>query len=193
MVRADGAASERVRERIQSSARTTAVISVAAVLISVLSLFLILRENRRQRDLVRVSTAQRRAGRAGEPGQVALPHHDEPRAAQSAERHPRAAGAARAGDLVERQRRLVAQAQNSGRSMLQMLNGHARLRRGPGRAHPPQERALPRRRPRRRGAGVAARRGRRAGAGRGGRRDAGAGLRRPRSPAADLPAPRAST
>ena len=97
VVRADGAASERVRERIQSSARTTALISVAAVLISVLSLFLILRENRRQRDLVRVMPAQRRAGRAGEPGQVALPHHDEPRAAQSAERHPRAAGAARAG------------------------------------------------------------------------------------------------
>ena len=54
-MRADGAAGARVRERIQSSARTTAVISVAAVLISVLSLFLILRENRRQRQIAEMS------------------------------------------------------------------------------------------------------------------------------------------
>ncbi len=39
--------------------------------------------------------AQRRAGRAREPRQVALPDDDEPRAAEPAERRPRAAGAAR--------------------------------------------------------------------------------------------------
>ena len=54
-MRADGAAGAQVRERIQSSARTTAVISLAAVLISVLSLFLILRENRRQRQIAEMS------------------------------------------------------------------------------------------------------------------------------------------
>ena len=43
----------------------------------------------------RAQPPQRRAGGAGEPRQVAVPHHDEPRAAQSAERRPRAAGAAR--------------------------------------------------------------------------------------------------
>ena len=53
VMRADSAAGALVRERIQASARTTALISVAAVLISVLSLFLILRENRRQRELAR--------------------------------------------------------------------------------------------------------------------------------------------
>ena len=55
VMRADGAAGAQVRERIQSSARTTAVISLAAVLLSVLSLFLILRENRRQRQIAEMS------------------------------------------------------------------------------------------------------------------------------------------
>ena len=39
VMRADGAAASRVRQRIQGSARTTAMISVAAVLLSVLALF----------------------------------------------------------------------------------------------------------------------------------------------------------
>jgi signal transduction histidine kinase len=123
VVRADGAAGERVRERIKASARTTAFISVAAVLISVLSLFLILRENRRQRDLVRVvrrsAEQAEQASRAKSRFLTMMSH--ELRNPLNGILGPLALlGQA---DLVERQRRLVAQAQNSGRSMLQMLNG----------------------------------------------------------------------
>lgn len=123
VLRADSAAGERVRERIQASARTTAMISVAAVLISVLSLFLILRENRRQRDLVRVvrrsAEQAEQASRAKSRFLTMMSH--ELRNPLNGILGPLALlGQA---DLVERQRRLVAQAQNSGRSMLQMLNG----------------------------------------------------------------------
>ncbi len=123
VLRADGAAGARVRERIQASARTTAFISVAAVLVSVLSLFLILRENRRQRDLVRVvrrsAEHAEQASRAKSRFLTMMSH--ELRNPLNGILGPLALlGQA---DLVERQRRLVAQAQNSGRSMLQMLNG----------------------------------------------------------------------
>lgn len=123
VLRADGAASERVRERIKASVRTTATISVAAVLISVLSLFLILRENRRQRALVRVvrrsAEQAEQASRAKSRFLTMMSH--ELRNPLNGILGPLALlGQA---DLVERQRRLVAQAQNSGRSMLQMLNG----------------------------------------------------------------------
>ena len=58
IVRADGAASACVRERIHVNARSTALISIAAVMVSLLSLVLILRENRRQQHL---AEANRRA------------------------------------------------------------------------------------------------------------------------------------
>ena len=57
--------------------------------------------------------AERRAGRTGGPRQVALPVDDEPRDAQSAERHPRAAGAAR----PERPRRAAASAGRPGEAV----------------------------------------------------------------------------
>ena len=123
VLRADGAAGARVRDRIKASARTTAVISLAAVLISVLSLFLILRENRRQRDLVRVTRRSaehaEQASRAKSRFLTMMSH--ELRNPLNGILGPLALlGQA---DLMERQRRLVVQAQNSGRSMLQMLNG----------------------------------------------------------------------
>ena len=123
VLRADSAAAERVRDRIKSSARTTAVISVAAVLISVLSLFLILRENRRQRALVRAvrrsAEQAEQASRAKSRFLTMMSH--ELRNPLNGVLGPLALlGQA---DLAERQRRLVAQAGNSGRSMLQMLNG----------------------------------------------------------------------
>ena len=123
VLRADSAAGELVRGRIKASARTTAVISVAAVLISVLSLFLILRENIRQRDLVKVvrrsADQAEQASRAKSRFLTMMSH--ELRNPLNGILGPLALlGQA---DLVERQRRLVAQAQNSGRSMLQMLNG----------------------------------------------------------------------
>lgn len=55
VVRADTAASAQVRNRIQTSSMTTGFISLAAVLLSVLSLYMILREYRRQRDIANVN------------------------------------------------------------------------------------------------------------------------------------------
>ena len=136
-MRADTAAGALVRERIQSSAQTTAVISLAAVLVSVLSLFLILRENRRQRQIAEMNRRSAEQAELAEPRQVALPDHDEPRAAQPAERRARAAGAARA----ERPRRRGSsgwstQAQQSGPVDAADAVGPARLRRDAGRPLP---------------------------------------------------------
>ncbi len=55
VVRADTAASAQVRNRIQTSSMTTGFISLAAVLLSILSLYMILREYRRQRDIANVN------------------------------------------------------------------------------------------------------------------------------------------
>jgi len=123
VVRADGAASERVRERLQSSARTSAVVSGAAILISVLSLVLILRENRRQHEVVEMSRRSveqaEQATRAKSRFLTMMSH--ELRNPLNGILGPLALLGQ--GELAERQRRLIGQAQNSGRSMLQMLLG----------------------------------------------------------------------
>ncbi len=51
VVRGDADASAAVRDRIQRSSQATALISLGAVLLSILSLVLILRENRRQKEI----------------------------------------------------------------------------------------------------------------------------------------------
>jgi len=123
IVRADGAASERVRERIQGSARTTALISIAAVLLSVLSLVLILRENRRQHQ---IAEANRRAAEQAELTSraksrfLSMMSH-ELRNPLNGILGPLALIGQ--GELTERHLRLVDQAQQSGQSMLQMLTG----------------------------------------------------------------------
>jgi signal transduction histidine kinase len=123
IVRADAAAAERVRERIHASARTTAVISIAAVLVSVLSLFLIIRENRRQQELAEMSR------RSAEQAELASRAKSRFLTMMSHElRNPLNGilgplALLDQAELGDRQRRLVGQAQHSGRSMLQMLLG----------------------------------------------------------------------
>ena len=123
IVRADSAASARVRERIQGSARTTALISIAAVLVSVLSLVLILRENRRQHQLAEANR------RAAEQAELASRAKSRFLSMMSHElRNPLNGilgplALIGQGDLTERHLRLVDQAQQSGQSMLQMLTG----------------------------------------------------------------------
>ena len=123
VMRADGAAGARVRERIQSSARTTAVISIAAVLLSVLALFLILHENRRQRQIAEMSR------RSAEQAELASRAKSRFLSMMSHElRNPLNGilgplALLGQSDLAGRQQRLVAQAQQSGQSMVQMLSG----------------------------------------------------------------------
>jgi signal transduction histidine kinase len=123
VVRADTVASAQVRDRIQASAQTTAIISIAAVLLSVLSLFLILRENRRQRELVRLSRQHAEeaelSSRAKSRFLTMMSH--ELRNPLNGVLGPLAL--LDQTDLGVGQQRLVGQAQQCGRSMLQMLAG----------------------------------------------------------------------
>jgi signal transduction histidine kinase len=123
VMRADGAAGAKVRERIQSSARTTAMISVAAILLSVLSLFLILHENRRQRQIAEMSR------RSAEQAEMASRTKSRFLSMMSHElRNPLNGilgplALLGQSELAGRQQRLVVQAQQSGQSMVQMLSG----------------------------------------------------------------------
>ncbi len=123
VMRAEGAAGALVRARIQASARTTAVISIAAVLLSVLALFLILRENRRQRQLAEMSR------RNAEQAELASRAKSRFLSMMSHElRNPLNGilgplALLGQSELAGRQQRLVVQAQQSGQSMVQMLSG----------------------------------------------------------------------
>lgn len=123
VVRADGEASAQVRTRIQSSARTTAISSMAAVLLSVIALALILRENRRQRHLALLS--QRSAEQAEQASRaksrfLSMMSH-ELRNPLNGILGPLALLGQT--ELTGRHKRLVVQAQQAGQSMLQMLTG----------------------------------------------------------------------
>lgn len=123
VMRADIAAAAQVRERIQTSARTTAFISLAAVLVSVLSLFLILRENRRQRllaDLSRRSAEQAELASRAKSRFLTMMSH-ELRNPLNGVLGPLALLGQ--SDMAARQQRLVVQAQQSGQSMVQLLSG----------------------------------------------------------------------
>lgn len=123
VLRTDATAAERVRERIKGSARTTALISLAAVLISFLSLVLILREGRRQRQIIEISR------RSAEQAELAMRTKSRFLTMMSHELRNPLNGVLgplallRQGGLAERHLRLVEQARNSGNSMLQMLSG----------------------------------------------------------------------
>lgn len=123
VVRADGEASAQVRTRIQSSARTTAIISMAAVLLSLIALALILRENRRQRHLALLS--QRSAEQAEQASRaksrfLSMMSHELRNPLNGILGPLALLGQSELGD---RHRRLVVQAQQSGQSMLHMLTG----------------------------------------------------------------------
>ena len=123
VMRADGVEGAKVRERIQSSARTTAVISLAAVLISVLSLLLILLENRRQRqfaDMSRRSAEQAELASRTKSRFLTMMSH-ELRNPLNGVLGPLALLGQ--SDMASKQQRLVVQAQQSGQTMLQMLTG----------------------------------------------------------------------
>ncbi len=123
VVRADTAASAVVRDRIQSSAQTTGIISMAAVLLSLLALFLILRENRQQRDLVamsqRIAQEAELSSRAKSRFLSMMSH--ELRNPLNGVVGPLAL--LEQSELPDRQSRLVEQAQQSSRAMLRMLGG----------------------------------------------------------------------
>jgi signal transduction histidine kinase len=123
VMRAEGAAGALMRERIQTSARTTAVISIGAVLLSVLALFLILRENRRQRqlaDMSRRSAEQAELASRAKSRFLSMMSH-ELRNPLNGILGPLALLGQ--SELAGRQQRLVVQAQQSGQSMVQMLSG----------------------------------------------------------------------
>jgi signal transduction histidine kinase len=123
VIRADALASAAVRDRIQGSAQTTAVISIAAVLLSVLSLLLILRENRRQHEVAeinrRVAAEAEQSSRAKSQFLSMMSH--ELRNPLNGVLGPLALLGQ--SDLAGRHKRLVDQAQQSGQAMVQMLAG----------------------------------------------------------------------
>jgi signal transduction histidine kinase len=123
VVRGDTAASADVRDRIQYSSQTTVLISLAAVLLSVLALSLILRENRRQRELAelnrRIALEAEQSSRAKSRFLTMMSH--ELRNPLNGVMGPLALLSQ--VDLPSLQRRLVAQARQSGGTMVQMLAG----------------------------------------------------------------------
>lgn len=123
VVRADTAATARVRESIRSNSQITGIVSLAAVLISVLSLSLILRENHRQRQMAEVSR------RSAEQAEMASRAKSRFLSMMSHElRNPLNGilgplALMGQGDLVPQHRNLVQQAQHCGQAMLQMIGG----------------------------------------------------------------------
>jgi signal transduction histidine kinase len=123
VVRRDTAASAALWDRIQASSQTTGVISLAAVLLSVFSLSLILRENRRQRQLADMN---RQLAENAEQASLAKSRFlsmmsHELRNPLNGILGPLALLGQ--SHLAPTQERLVAQAKTCGRSMLQMLAG----------------------------------------------------------------------
>ncbi|MBP7000937.1 histidine kinase dimerization/phospho-acceptor domain-containing protein [Amaricoccus sp.] len=133
VVRGDTEAAAAVRDRLQLSSQMTAAISLAAILLSALALALILRENRRQREMAeldrRLAQEAETASRAKSRFLTTMSH--ELRNPLNGVLGPLAL--LRQSDLPARQRRLVEQAQQSGAATLQMLSGlldHAELQDG---------------------------------------------------------------
>lgn len=123
VIRADGAAGALVRTRIEASARTTGFVSIAAVIVSALALILILRENRRQShlaELSRRSAEQAELANLGKSRFLTMISH-ELRNPLNGVLGPLALLGE--SEMPDRLRRLVAQAQQAGQSLMQLLTG----------------------------------------------------------------------
>jgi signal transduction histidine kinase len=123
VVRGDTAAASAVRERMLASSQLTGYIALAAMMISALSLFLIMRDNRRQREIAALSRekaeAAENASRAKSHFLTMMSH--ELRNPLNGVMGPLALVSQ--SDVGPRQIRLIAKAQASGRVMLRMLSG----------------------------------------------------------------------
>lgn len=122
VVRGDTEAEAAVRDRLQLSAQMTAGTSLAAILLSALAFALILRENRRQREMAelnrRIAEDAEVTSRAKSRFLTMMSH--ELRNPLNGVLGPLAL--LRQSDLPARQSRLVEQARHSGAAMLQMLS-----------------------------------------------------------------------
>lgn len=123
VIEGDTAASAVLRDRIRFSSGTMMVVCLASILLSLLALGLILRENRRQREVAelnrRIADDAERASRAKSWFLATMSH--ELRNPLNGVLAPLAL-LGQAG-LNPRQRRLVEQARQSGSSMVQLLGG----------------------------------------------------------------------
>ena len=123
VMRGGDAASAQVRNRIQTSSQATMTISLVAVALGVLALILILRENRRQREVAELSRRgaleAEQSSRAKSRFLTMMSH--ELRNPMNGVLGPLALLGQ--SDLAARHRRLVEQAQQSGKSMVRMIAG----------------------------------------------------------------------
>jgi signal transduction histidine kinase len=123
VVRADSAATAMVRDRIEASSRLTGLVGTAAMLISAVALLLIMRDNQRQKQISEMSRRQAEAAEAASAAKsrfLTMMSH-ELRNPLHGILGPLAL--LDQSDMPQRYRRLVEQAQNSGRSMVNMLSG----------------------------------------------------------------------
>jgi signal transduction histidine kinase len=121
--RGDAAKTSAVWDRIQQSSQTTGAISLTAVLVSVLSIGLILRDNRRQRGVaemnLRVAREAEQASRTKSRFLTMMSH--ELRTPLNGVLGPLALLGQ--SEMASKHGRLVEQAQQSGDSLLRMLTG----------------------------------------------------------------------
>jgi signal transduction histidine kinase len=123
VVRGDTAAASMVRERMRASAQLTAAIALGALAISLLTLILIMRDNRRQREMTAMSRRQAEVAEAANQAKsrfLTMMSH-ELRNPLNGVLGPLALIGQ--SEIGERQMRLLERAKQSGRIMLRMLHG----------------------------------------------------------------------
>jgi signal transduction histidine kinase len=123
VVRGDTAAATLIRDRMRRSSQITAFIGLAALVISLLSLFLIMRDNVRQRQMASLNLRQAEAAEAASRAKsrfLTMMSH-ELRNPLNGILGPLALLAQTGMD--DKHRRLIEKAQQSGRTMLRMLRG----------------------------------------------------------------------